>query len=99
MSSEEVTAPVDAPQAAEASDAKPASSRTRPSSTVAGEQPKKKIARASTSGGAKKSNGSSSGAAAKKSGPAESKSFKYGDVVLARLKGFPPWRELLVWSR
>lgn len=89
MSSEEVTAPVDAPQAAEASDAKPASSRTRPSSTVAGEQPKKKIARASTSGGAKKSNGSGSSAAAKKS--AESKSFKYGDVVLARLKGFPPW--------
>lgn len=93
MSSEEVTAPADAPQAAEASESK-SSSRTRPSSTVAASaaEPKKKIARPST-GGAKKATG---GAAAKKTaGNGEPKSFKVGDVVLARLKGFPQWRECL----
>ena len=95
MSSEEVTAPADAPQVAEGSEAKPASSRTRPSSTVAATaaDPKKKIARPST-GAPKKATG---GAAAKKAtGTGEPKSFKHGDIVLARLKGFPQWRELFV---
>jgi hypothetical protein len=95
MSTEEM-APEATPQATEgapAPAAAPASSRTRPSSTVPAANPKKKVARPSNGGGRK----STSGAATPKKTAASAvdRSFKYGDIVLARLKGYPPWREFL----
>ena len=34
----------------------------------------------------------------KKGGEGDNKSFQIGDIVLARLKGYPPWREWSLWS-
>jgi len=90
MSSEEVAPAVDQAQGEDASAPK-SSSRTRPSSTVAGANPKKKVARPSVPG-AKKSAG---GASKKVAKPVADKEFQYGDIIVARLKGYPAWREFI----
>lgn len=92
MSAEETTPPVEAPAADAEAAPKPAS-RTRPSSTV---DPKKKIARPSVSGAKKGASSGAGGASKKAAAPAASKDFNPGDIVLARLKGYPPWRELVL---
>lgn len=66
-------------------DSKPKSSSSKkaPASSSA----KTAKPRASTAGnGNKKSNGSAQASTG-------DKKFEYGDIVLARLKGYPPWRE------
>jgi hypothetical protein len=92
MSSDEAAPAVDPTLTADEPAPKPAS-RTRPSSTV---DPKKKIARPSVPGAKKAQSSGGVGASKKASAPAGDKTFNPGDIVLARLKGYPPWRELIV---
>lgn len=96
MSSEEATPAVEAPAAAAPAETAPKpASRTRPSSTV---DAKKKIARPSVPGAKKGASSGGAGASKKASGAAADKSFNPGDIVLARLKGYPPWREFCFMS-
>lgn len=86
----EDAAPAQAADDKETADAAPAAatdapaSKAKPASKKASSAKPPAKARASTGGAPKK------GAAAADTG---SKSFKVGETVLARLKGYPPWRE------
>lgn len=95
MSAEEQAAatPVDTP--AEVTETANATEETKPKSESA--KPKSASSKKAAAPSSKTAKSRSTAAAPKKSGGGGTsggdKKFEVGDIVLARLKGYPPWRE------
>lgn len=98
MSATEEPVPVDPPAATE-STAAPAEAEAETVAPAADEEPKTKPASSSAkkATASKPAKGRPSAAGASKKGGAsaadENRKYEVGDIVLARLRGYPPWRE------